>query len=63
MSMDDLETIEQDHHLQTDNCFTKMLTDWLRRSDPKPSLGALITALRSPPVGLTQLADELTQNG
>ena len=62
--MDDLKMIEcMGSHLQTDNCFTKMLTDWLRRSNPKSCLGALITTLRSPPVGLTQLADELIQKG
>ena len=63
MCMDDLETIQLDNPLHTDDCFTKMLSEWLRRTVPKPTLEALISALQSPPVGLEHLAVELAQRG
>lgn len=61
MSMDDLDVIQLDNPYQTGNCFTKMLTIWLQRK--KQTLGSLIAALRSPPVGLGQLAEELAGIG
>jgi len=43
----------------TTACLTEMCSHWLRRIDPHPSWVALIGALKSPPVGEGQLAQQL----
>ena len=59
--MDDLDVIQHDNPYHTGDCFTKMLSIWLQKK--KQTLGSLISALRSPPVGLGQLAEELAHTG
>ena len=44
-----------------DQQYTDILKHWLRRSDPKPTWGALADALRSPSVEEGALADQLPQ--
>ena len=46
-----LEAIKKDHH-SSEECFTAMLTTWLRMNDPVPSWRALVNALKSKPVGI-----------
>ena len=42
------------------NCFTEMLTLWLKQVDPPPTWSAMISALRQPTVGLQKLADSVS---
>ena len=55
--MDDLDVIQLDNPYQTGDCFIRMLSTWLKRKNP--TLEYLTAALRSPPVGLGQLAEQL----
>ena len=46
-----------------DNCFTELLTKWLRQINPPPTLTALASALRQLPVGHQQIAETLNNLG
>ena len=54
-----LDAIDLSNHSNCDSCYTKMLTEWLRRDNPRPTWSALAEALRSPSVCLSQLAEQL----
>ena len=45
-----------------DDCFTEMLSCWLKRSTPPPSWSALKEALNSPVVGRWDIAKEITED-
>ena len=60
LSSDSLDAIESDHREQSDNCFTAMLKQWLRRGNPRPTWHALAKALTSRPVGRSYLAEQLS---
>ena len=55
-----LDAIQQTNHHIIDDCFRATLKEWLSRSDLKPSLKCLADALIARPVGLVQLAEELS---
>ena len=50
-----LETIKQNHPNEVDLCFTMMLTEWLKQTDPPPTWEALVDALKSSSVGYGEL--------
>ena len=62
MNITDLEEIEQTYMGKAGECITRLLIKWLRRKSPIPTWNAILAALRSPPVGLSQMADEI-ENG
>ena len=41
------------------DCLTEMLTLWLKQVDPLPTWSALIAALKQPPLGCQQLAEQI----
>ena len=43
-----------------EHCFRETLKEWLSRSDLNPSWNSLARALRAPPVGLGELAEQLS---
>ena len=43
----DLAAIKQNHQLDCGDCFTALLTQWLRRSNPTPTWKALVDAMNS----------------
>ena len=53
-----LNAIQKDNPHDTGMCFTNTLETWLRQSE-HPSWSDLAKSLRSPPMGLGQLAEEL----
>ena len=55
---DTLDSIELANQQNPDRCFRAMLTKWLREHQ-QPTWSALAEALRSPSVGLSQLAQEI----
>ena len=56
---DTLDAIKQDNANKTEDCFRDMLTKWLR--EHQPTWSALAEALRSPLVGLNDLAEEIIE--
>ena len=54
-----LEAIKQSNHCDVDNCFRATLMEWLKNSKLKPTLSSLADALKSPTVGLAQLAEDI----
>ena len=50
----DLDAIQDKNN--SDQCFTEMLTLWLKQADPLPTQKVLVEALRQPTVNLGQLA-------
>ena len=55
---DTLEAISRDHPQSINDCFLEMISEWLRNSGG-PTWEDLISALKSPLVGLQPLATEL----
>ena len=53
-----LDAIERDSH-SIDDQFRVMLSTWLRRDEPRPTLSLLANALRSPMVGYQHLAQQI----
>ena len=53
-----LDVIKKDN-AKTNDCFRKMLTTWLKKIQPKPTLAALAEALQSPTVGFGHLAKQI----
>ena len=49
--MGTLEAIKKDHQ-DSDECFIRLLTTWLRRKDPPPTRKALADVLESPVIGI-----------
>jgi hypothetical protein len=60
ITVDSLDSIEQNNAGRPDRCFRAMLTKWLREHH-RPTRSALAEALRSPAVGLSHLAEEILQ--
>ena len=54
-----LDAIKLANQDDPDRCIRETLKNWLGRDDLHPSWSSLARALRSPPVGLGQLAEEL----
>lgn len=54
-----LDAILQTNKHVVDDCFRAMLKEWLSKSDPFPTWSSLAKALRTQPVGLEQLAEQL----
>ena len=58
MLADTLDAIRMDHRDYCGPCYTNMLKVWFR-NDPNPTWSSLAEALRSPAVGLDDLAEKL----
>ncbi len=58
-SIDELDTIRDEHPGAFDQCLGKMLVLWLRRSWPRPTWEALILALNEPTVGEEALSADI----
>ena len=54
-----LDAIRQTKNNDTDDCFTTVLKEWLRRGDLQPSWTSLAKSLRARSVGLGRLAEQL----
>ena len=54
-----LDAIKQSNHYDIDGCFTEILKQWLRNFKLEPTLNSLADALKSPTVGLAQLAEDI----
>ena len=59
----DLEAISESKGGDVDDCFTELLTNWLRWINPSPTLAALALALEHPSVGHQQLVESLKDLG
>ena len=57
----DLDAIKEANSSDIGNCFTEMLSLWLKQVNPPPTWSALVTALREPPVGLQQLSEMIAK--
>lgn len=55
----DLDAIKETHGDNVGNCFTEMLTLWLKQVDPPPTWSSLVSALNRPAVGYQGLAEEI----
>ena len=55
--MDTLDTIQYNHPMNCDQCFTGVIKKWLRASDLQQTWEALAKALESPQVGQSNLAN------
>ena len=58
LSPETLKSIHRNHPQSVNDCFREMLSEWLMSSQ-RPSWQSLISALRSPTVGLQSLASNL----
>lgn len=56
-----LDAIQRTNHHVADDCFRETLKEWLSSPNLKPSLNRLADALKARPVGLEQLAEELSK--
>jgi hypothetical protein len=55
-----LDAIKKTNHHVVEDCFRETLKQWLMRSsDLKPTSSSLAKALKSPTVGLAQLAEDI----
>lgn len=52
-------TMIKQNNPNEDDCFRKMLLEWLKSVDPEPSWKDLLAALSEPSVGYKQLAEEI----
>ena len=55
-----LDAIQRTNHHDTGDCFRDTLKEWLSKIDLNPSWNSLARALRAPPVGLGELAEQLS---
>ena len=53
-----LDTIKEDHHYQSKDCFKEMIKLWLKQVDPPPTWSAIIEAIRV--LGHESLAENLS---
>ena len=54
-----LQVIKQDNRDVTDSGLITFLTHWLSRPSPLPTWSALIDAIKSPPIGYVDVADQI----
>jgi hypothetical protein len=54
-----LDVIKRKNLQNDDECLTDLFRQWLRRIDPQPTWEAIVKALRSPTVNLSQLASKI----
>ena len=59
ISPDTLDAIDINHRGDSGDCYRKVLAEWLRRGDPSPTWRALAEGLKSPLVGMSDLAQQL----
>ena len=55
----DLDAIKEKFGSDPDKCFLEMLTQWLKKVDPRPTWHVIVAALEKPDVGCQDLAEEL----
>ena len=58
ISTGSLDAIKKTHHGDCEECYTKVLSEWLR-NHPRPTWSALADALRAPSVKMTHIAEKL----
>ena len=58
-----LDAISLNNNGICESCYTKTLTEWLRRDSLRPTWNALAEALRSPSVHMRRLAQQLPHQG
>ena len=56
-----LQAIESTNRLVVDDCFTEMLSHWLKRSTPPSTRAELMDALKSPVIGRHDIAEKITK--
>ena len=56
-----LQAIESTNRLVVDDCFTEMLSHWLKRFTPPPTWTELMDALKSPVIGHHDIAEKITK--
>jgi hypothetical protein len=59
LGMSDLDAIKEKYRGDPDKCFLEMLSQWLKKVDPRPTWSAMIAALEKPDVGYQYLAENL----
>ena len=59
LKVTDLDVISASNPRNVNECFTKMLTLWLKRVNPPPKWSAMIEALKEPAVGFEDLAERV----
>ena len=57
ITVSDLDVIKEKNLGNPDECFTELLTQWLRQVNPPPTWISMMTALRSPTVNLSAVAE------
>ena len=57
-----LDSIKLANQGDPEYCITSTLKEWLKRADLHPSRSGLVSALKTPPVGLEHLAEQLMEN-
>ena len=60
MDAGSLDAIEKDNPRDVQDCLRALLRKWLRRSQPKPTWGALVEALESSLIGEELLASKIS---
>ena len=58
---DTLAAIRRNFKNETDDCFTEMLSKWLRMTDPPPTYERLIAALEEGVVGYPDIAKKVKE--
>ena len=61
LEVSDLNTINRRHSVDAGNCLMECLEVWLRGSHQPPTWSAMVKALRSPTVGLAEIADRIVE--
>ena len=56
-----LQAIESTNRLVVDDCFTEMLSHWLKRSTPPSTWTELMDALKSPVINRHDIAEKITK--
>jgi hypothetical protein len=61
LKVTDLDVIKTNHG-NVNECFSEMLTLWLKRVNPLPKWSAMVEALKEPTVGFEELAEQVEQS-
>ena len=61
LNKSDLDALKKTEGGDVGMCLTEMITLWLKKVDPLPTLCTLVTALKEPTIGLQELADRVNK--
>ena len=61
LNKSDLDALNKTNGSDVGKCFTETISLWLNKTDPRPTLNAMIKALKEPTVGLEQLANQVNK--